>query len=659
MLRSWKAGAVTTALGAIAILGGGGSTAEARGDLVVKRFLVGRLEPNTDRFIATGGRGTQNVHRDCVVMLVFSRPLDLSRTVPGNSQSPFVHINDRTFRIGIPAGPGLFIQAEGSYYQYVLKQFDPQQGFVPKRAYRNRVFFDPTKRFDDPSVRTPYGFDANSLFSVEVPGLDTGETKTVRTPEGDYNSRTFSTTFRTTAKYLQDYTQPRIVTVESNDAPGVPLDGRTSVDSKADVIAKFSEPMLPAAFDPSTTFTVTITSPGTPRLVSGVIRASPDGTAFTFRPVFGYGQGPATVRVNLAPTLSDRSGNVVDKGAVVNFTSEFDPTAQQYGEIVEEFDDPADSDWTSQAVYDRASWNGWIGPPPTPQNNTNKNQGQLAGVFGAKSLDIVLSTSASGHGIPWWNAQSHTQNLYSAGMMGGTPRSISDFKWRYYQVTAAIGVSYPGTTVMLGHNTAGGLSTSFSGSFSDTPVTMFNNQTYTIPTSDIEWVSGPKFTTTWPYNGKDGVVLDISTANGSGSSVNYWRYTPTGQGGTTMIRAYSGGAPQGLTYNHDVRFLFLVDRSEAQSRWYDTSQNSVNWLDPIVTQAVPPGTVVSLVFQGALENPNQPGTPDVTTLTAWSADPLEDLGGNRFIRFHVDFTSNLGSSTKPTIDQIKIPFVYF
>ena len=70
MLRSWKAGAVTAALGAIALLGGGSSTAEARGDLVVKRFLIGRLEPNTDRFIATGGRGTQNVFRDAAQLFV-------------------------------------------------------------------------------------------------------------------------------------------------------------------------------------------------------------------------------------------------------------------------------------------------------------------------------------------------------------------------------------------------------------------------------------------------------------------------------------------------------------------------------------------------------------------------------------------------------------
>src|SRR5688572_31746503 len=78
MLRSWKAGVAMAALGAVAILGGGGSTAEAKGDLVVKRFLIGRLEPNTDKFVAIGGRGTQNVYRDCVVMLVFSRPIDMS-----------------------------------------------------------------------------------------------------------------------------------------------------------------------------------------------------------------------------------------------------------------------------------------------------------------------------------------------------------------------------------------------------------------------------------------------------------------------------------------------------------------------------------------------------------------------------------------------------
>jgi hypothetical protein len=232
-LRQWKSAAVLAGIAAVAALGA--EPAEAGRDLVVKKFLLGRLEDNTNRFIATGARGTTNAFRDNVIMLVFSGPVD------------FDSLSDRTVQIGIPSTGGLFIKADGDFYRYTVSQLDVVQGtYVPKRTYKNRVIFDPTKR-QNPTDKNPYGFAENSTFSVTVPGLDSGTNKTVRGVGEEYVSRTFVTTFRTTANYLQDYSQPYLVTVEGSDAPGVPLEGRTSVDSKADIIARFSEPMLQSA----------------------------------------------------------------------------------------------------------------------------------------------------------------------------------------------------------------------------------------------------------------------------------------------------------------------------------------------------------------------------------------------------------------------------
>jgi hypothetical protein len=660
MLRSWKTALAVSALAAAAV-GGAAADAEAGKDLTVKRFLVGRLEDGTNKFVALGGRGTQNVYRDSVIMIVFSTQVDMSKLTPSDPYSPFNHLNDRTIKIGIPAGPGLIVQAEGKYDQYVLRQFNPSSGlFEPKKIYKNRVLFDPTKRFGDPATQNPYGFEANSLYSVIVPGLDGGDTKTVRTPEGEFLTTGFTTTFRTTAKYLQDYKQPRIEKIEANDAPGVPLEGRASVDSRADIIAFFSEPMLPAAFDPNTTFTVFISSPGSGRLVSGTIRASPDGKSFTFRPAFGYGQGPSSVRVTLSSSLSDRSGNTLDKGAVVNFTSEYDQFAPNYSEIVEPFDDENNADWLYLPAVDRASWDGWIGNPALPANNTNKNQGLLAGIFGAKT-QVIDQGQNNGDGYPFWISPAFAQQLYSSGQMGGTPRTISGFQWLVYSSSyqTYANATFPGTVVKLGHNTTGSLSTNLTGSYSDTPVTVVNNVSYKPVNTDGLWYAGPTFATTWAYNGTDRSVIEIST-QGSGQSLPpYWSINQTAaQGGTCRIRGTTGTGI-GYSWSANIRFLYLIDKSEAQSRWYNTNQVSPAFLDPIVAQDIPPGTVVTILYQGAAENPQAPGTPDISTIGAWTTDPLNDIKGAKFIRFHVDMVSNIGSNTRPTIDEIKLPYVYF
>jgi hypothetical protein len=616
-------------LGAASVFAGGGS-ADAGETLVVKRFLLGRLESGTNKFVATGGPGTTNAFRNNVIMLVFSGAVD------------YESLDNRTVKIGIPKG-SLFVGADGDFYQYAISALDEVSGqFVEKRKYKNRIIFDPTKIQSPAQQQNPYGFEAGSTYSVIIPGLDSGTSKTVRGRKGAYLGRTFTTSFNTTDKFLQDFRPPSITKIEGSDAPGVPLQNRVNVDSRADIIAYFSEPMLPTAFDVNTTFTVF--NEGQNRLVSGSIRPSPDGTFFTFRPALGYGRGPYLITVSLSTQLTDRSGNQLDRGQVLTFTSESDPLAPSYDEEVETFESNSQEDTVYTPVDQRALWNG------------SKTPGQLIGVFGSQPIEIQFSNSG-GHGIPWWTAQAHTQWIYNNSNVGNVPRTISGFTWRYYSVTVCQAATYSSTSVMLGHNTTSATNTNFTGTFSDTPVTVVNLNNYTPDTTVVEWIPGPTFTTNWAYNGKDNVVLDINVPNG-GARLNYWRLF-TGGPANISLRAYSGGAPQQVPYQHDIRFHYLTDKSDAQSRWYDSGTLNPTYSDPLVIQTVPPGTTALIQYQGAHENPFLPGTADPSTGSAWTTDPAANLAGFRFFRFRTFFTANVSTQQRPIIDEIKLPFIYY
>ena len=289
--------------------------------LQVTAFLLGRLEPNTDRFIAYGGRDTDNNRRDSVLMIEFSEPVSLAHEIRGNWNSPLTHIHQGTIRIGTAAAPDLFVPASGAFYAYVEKEFDPQQGFVPKRIHRHRVLFDPMRRFDDPWFRDydDYdGFDANTLYSVTVLGADIGVRRTVRTPDGARVGRTFSTTFRTGDEYFEDYTQPRVVGIEADDALGVPLDGRTGVEPGAAIVARFSEAMRPETFVAGASFRVFDLTGGLE--IPGVIAVSADRRAFTFHPDPNLGAGPREIEVTLTQDPLDLAGNF-STGATVRFTT--------------------------------------------------------------------------------------------------------------------------------------------------------------------------------------------------------------------------------------------------------------------------------------------------------------------------------------------------
>jgi hypothetical protein len=627
-MRFWKMAAAAAVLAGTAALGTGSPSAEAQGNLVVKRFLLGRLEANTDKFIATGGRGTANVFRDNVIQFVFTAPVD------------FQTLNQRTIRIGVPSGPTLFIDAEGSYYRYILKAFDPVSGtFVPKRTYRNRVIFDPTSRQEqDITKQNPYGFLENSLYSVTVPGIDSGETKVVKSEDGRPNLQTFTTTFRTTASYLQDYRQPSIVSVTAVDAPNIPLDGRTSVDSRADIVATFSEPMLPATFDTNSSFRVFNASLG--RYVTGTIRTAPDGLSFTFRPAFGYGRGPSNVTVTLTTALADRSNNVLDKGLTLNFVSEFDQFAPSYNEITEDFSTTLYEDTTYPALFAKATW-----ARPGTQF--------LEGVFSTASIEILYSVGGLQLAYPWWVQPVRCQRAYASGVMGGTARTLSGFQWRDAYPGTYNG-TYPNVVVQMGINSTGTVDQTgaWAASFTGTPVTVFSGS-YTAPVTG-EWRTGPVFTTNFVYNGTSNVVLDIDNRT-AGTIQAYWRRNQTG----SACFYDSINATTYSTSQFDIRWLYLVDRSEAQSKWYDTTVTNPNFLTPIVLNSKPPGTVITLTFQGGHASPTVPNAVDLTSLSPWVVDPQYGLATYRFIRFHVEMQSNLSSGTRPQIDTMTMPYLYF
>jgi hypothetical protein len=164
-------------------------------NLVVRKFLVGTLEANTDRFVARSGRDEQAVLRDEVLLIEFSSPVDMAT------------VDLRTVRIGIPTTPGLMIQARGAIYPCIEKKFDPVSGgFVFSRRRRNRILFDPTARQEpEESRKNPCGWEANSPYTVTVHGTDSGSLNTVATPDGSPLIRTFRTTFRTTDAYGDRY----------------------------------------------------------------------------------------------------------------------------------------------------------------------------------------------------------------------------------------------------------------------------------------------------------------------------------------------------------------------------------------------------------------------------------------------------------------------
>ncbi|MHC4473866.1 MAG: Ig-like domain-containing domain, partial [Planctomycetota bacterium] len=434
----------------------------------------------------------------------------------------------------------------------------------------------------------------------------------------------------------------------------IPKDGEIDVAAAADVVLRFTEPMKPDSFKLGQS--VFVRNLSIDRAVLGSLRFSTDAKTVTFRPVFGYGTGPSEIFVRVTTAVTNLPGNPIPKEIRVQFVSIFDATQFNQGDVQEAFTDNVYEDTTFQTVLPLADWNKGV------------TQGFLAGTFTAGT--VTVSASSNTYAWPPWawgaNFAGQTQIMFLSGEIGGA-RTITGFEWfKYCRQSQTVS----NVTINMGHTNAGTMTTNMATNYSDTPVVCVNNQSsYTISQVPLTgWTFSPTYTTNFLYNGNDNMILEIlctSGANGGNNGIwaGYWRVTPTGsiQRNAYTTPAYTGSPnPTTSVYTFHTRFAFLIDGSEAQSKWYDMGIRAPLFLDvflepDLATQ--PAGTSSTFTFQGAPEDLSDPGNPDMLNATQW-VDDLEKLTGLKFVRFHVTFKSNQSTNTRPMFDTVIFPFVW-
>ncbi|MCU0725723.1 MAG: Ig-like domain-containing protein [Planctomycetes bacterium] len=614
--------------------GGGGSGGVADTDIYLQKFLV---VDRSEGAKSLGGPDSTDVYRDARLLLAFNVPPDMTT------------VNDRTVRIGIPAGGGLFQNAVGKFVQNVN---NPRE-----------VFFDPTYTKANPgsTADNPLGFEANAIYQIEL--LSIYETTlAVRNLSGGGLVSTYRAQIQTIDYYLPTREQPEIT---GHD----PADGATGVPSRADIRIFFTEPMKPSSFVLGQTFIVLDESSG--RVPIGQIRFSSDYRTVTFRPLFGYGKGTDSIDPNQAGVpisvlisrgVTNLAGREIPVSLEFSFRTEYDPTQPNFDDRREDFNNAVYEDRSYSGtpnfgdLYPLASWN-------------NASPGNLRGTFTGGQASVFRTTYSTVTLEPWASGAIATQfqTMFFPSEVGGSSRTIRGFEW--YKYCTSFSTSCNSVRILMGHTKSGALGTTFAANYSDSPVTCVNGANYVINTGSRVWQAGPTYTTDFPYNGTDNLILEIqhTGSNGGGYTAGvanrgyaeWMEYN----GGTALRSVYTPGAGSTAVigprvWEYGTRFTYLIDRSEAQSAWYDMGLAQPQFLDYVLNASVPVGTSVGLTFQGAPELPLSAGLPDVDSATDFIGS-LSDLSGYRFIRFHAEFKGNGQTNQQAEIDSLIFPFIFF
>ncbi len=654
-LRGFVGLAIVLALGVgfVGCGGAGGGGSGGRGgsiidqDLAVLTFLIVEERPN-GVLVPIGGPDSTNVLRDARLLFTFNTMVDIDS------------VNDRTIRVGIPTGGGLFEKAQGIYYHPI----DPDNG---TQVY-NQVIFNPTYTVAGTVADNPEGLDRLAVYQVLIPSVLTANNY-VRNLVGDGIVTEYTASFETGADYVDTGIQPRWQEYLSS-----PLPNAVQVDAKADIVVAFDQPMKRDTFVLGDTFIVQNTFDGSVPL--GTLRYSTDLTRVIFRPVFGYGKGVDStnggtdpldpqqdgyeIQVTVSREVENLSGNPTPREIKFKFRTRYDPTQPDFGSIKEEFTNQLFQDSSFVAKSAPALWNDSGAP------------GLLAGTFTSGSV-VPVTNNGFVTLEPWavGNVAAQFQALYFSTEVGGSSRTITGFDWMKYATRFA--TTCQNTSIYLGHTTSGSLGTNFSANYSSTPTRCVNGVTYQIPLGTFTFQAGPKFTTNFAYDGTSNLILEIVHTGSSGGGFT----------GGTAIRGYAewlenngGGATRtahtvalGATYGpvrtanfaYDIRFAYLIDQSEARSLWYDSGLTTPQYLEVVLFPALsaqPSGTQTTLTFQGAPELPLSGGKPDVGNSSDWEAK-LEDVSGYQFVRFLAVFKGNGQTKQIPTIDEMVIPFIFF
>lgn len=612
--------ALTAAIAAAffgAACGGGG--AAGSDDLVLEQF---QLVDHELRNI--GGSGATNAYRDTRILLIFNEPVD-----PDS-------VSDRTIKIGIPvAQPGgndLLNEAIGRF------------SVVP--GHPNWVLFDPTITANNQtSVHdNPFGLLGNAQYDVQIPSV-LNSAKYLMSDAGKPLVQSYTFNFSTSDDYLQNFIQPELVTT-------FPKEGQTGVSPTGDIILTFTEPMRPDTFRLNETVFVRDLTNDIP--VLGQMRFSADAKTVTFRPIFGYGKGPYNIFLRVTTEAANLAGNPIPNEVRLSFWTLGDPTQPDFEDITEEFEDKSFEDTTFTALYPLAAWNEGV------------TVGFLAGKFttGVIERSNTLATYAYAPFGMGNSLQLQWQHLIPQSELGGA-KTVTGVDWYYNAQNASNTVT--NVQIRMGHSKLANLTTTPTTNFSDSPVTLATVNSYFITNVPSQgWMALPTFTTPFRYNGADNAILEIfcncSATGGPGTNLfnGLWRLMTTTSQFQRTAYTQTSGAFATLPYEYHYRIHYLIEQSEAQSKWYDAGILSPQFLDAVTdppTSSQPVGTSTVLTFQGAPTD-IETGLPDEDLVSIWTND-LTKLSGYRFIRWHAVMTGNQATGQVPLYDSIILPFIFF
>lgn len=708
--------------------------------IVVRRFLAGYYD-RRGKFVPVAGRGAANVDRNAILMFVTTGAVDMGPKIvatlpltlaeqaelaelapkvadgtakpeeqrrfeelggdprsffePGaiarkNSDDPnarFVatgSISADSVRIVAVAGGGEAL-ARGVFFKVTKRG--------GKRVRARRFVFNPryvAATFNKPGEidYNPEGFEASTTYTVTMQGgnqIDSPLT-VVTNLDGVPLAEQFTTEFTTSDRYAQDGTRPEIRETSPND-------GSVNVPSDADVDLTFSEPMDIASFqlprfdgDDAATVNIAYTLDATNGSLAGrnilaSVRVKPQtaGNVVQIRPLQGFGRGPYIVRVTVTNGVTDLSGNNIIRQQEFTFTSEQDPTAEDFGEIRETFDDNTQQDTQWYADPTNLS-----GDNQAADWNVNDYEGLLRTSVDELSFDTI-GPSPNGQVNVWFLRAVRWQMLFPSNDMGGRARTLTGFSW--YQTGSQSGnpptftpvqanLTYPNTQIKIGHandNVAGGGfqgGTSVPGpvasNYREVPTTIVPSINYTIPViggTAPFLVPGPNWAETFNFDGQNALILEVEHfGNGTGNAgtAENWEID-NGYALNAMTFSLFQDAPpivQAQPWYHSVRWRFLSPGAEAQSNWYNVQQAAIRWVpQQIVPFSQPQGTSVSIEWQGGKGEVNDPTTLDPTTLTTWTND-IRTLANFPFVRWHVELTNNLATGNSPQLDTLIIPYTY-
>ncbi|MCI0637230.1 MAG: Ig-like domain-containing protein, partial [Actinobacteria bacterium] len=581
------------------------------------------------------------------------------------------------------------------------------------------VEFDPT--VSAAGVGNALGFAAGEQVFVKVPlkGLDNEpEEKFVRGVDGDMvtvASGGDNFTFVTGTAWIDPVPgAPEIVGLDFSPVQ----DGLGRVTSSATVTLVFNEPVDPTTFALGKNIFLTnntlaagesIYQKDVPSLVFF------DGslTRYTLQPVFGFGQGPYTIRVGFfdpdAPVFfidnppRDLVGTPVGNTL---FSQDFgtleDPNAQPFGVVTEDFLSTAHRD----AAFTDARWGD---DPQFPRElvgqqivkrNQQVNIAAITGLSGGiTAIDnaplglgeedycpaqnpLVGSDSLFALPNPPASAGRRQLNLYRQAELGARG-TVVRVAWGP-DSDATFASSYPDVILRLGHKEPGkslASGVTLSGQFDvDGFVTVVNKKSYSVPQAfDVNgnltndgYLNWPSLDLFFDYDGESDLILDVEAK--MGSTFQTFRtfiatdgigictcfntvgcVTNTSIGLRQMDGIYGGDAADPapplnpLAVVSVMEFEIVTLRSDARSVYYDTAATNPDYISAVIGPLVQAGGAAVSFRWSASFDGIVEDVPFTPNINA--------CDGHRHIRWSAVMHSNLFTHARPRVQLIQIPYV--